>query len=160
MKLTKVLLALAITMTLTILPTKKAEAAVLFVPLTAVGIIGVGGYQAAMISAGIGATGILLAPATDDIGAFVLFAFGGISLILLNEEAQNLELSLAHQFPELPSYALSEAAFMVQEKAKLLPTDINREVTLSEAEFFEIEQVMPSDVNQEQLQGLKNLLTK
>ena len=88
--------------------------------------------------------------------------FGGMGVAVLNEEMDGLQHALEEKYPSLPPYIISEAIYTLEEKAEMkeFNQDGLKSVSMEEAEFQALSQAMPRDVNMQEVESFKRLLTE
>src|SRR5690606_11564829 len=147
-----------ITLSCMLAPTKKAEAG--FV----VGITGgtASGVLIMLGGAGLGFASPLFENMSQRINMGGVVFLLGVAVMMLDTDADTLNTSLAQEFPAMPEYIIKEASQMITEKASLIPFNPEgiKTVSLSEAEFAELEAAIPTTVSVETVEAFKTLLTK
>lgn len=158
MKLSKIAIALMISLSCMFAPVKKAEAG--FV----VGITGgtASGVLIMLGGAGLGFASPLFENMSEKINMGGVVFLLGVAVLVLDADSDTLNSNLAQEFPAMPDYIINEAAEMVKEKAALIPFNPEglKAVSLTEAEVAELEAAIPSTVSAETVNAFKTLLTK
>lgn len=158
MKLSKIAIALMISLSCMFAPVKKAEAGF---------VIGITGGTATGVLVMLGGAGLgfgspLFENMSNKINMGGVVFLLGVAVMILDTDADVLNRSLAQEFPTMPDYIISEATEMIKEKASLIPFNPEgvKAVSLSEAEFAELEAAIPSSVSAKTVKAFKTLLTK
>lgn len=157
MKLSKIAVALMISLSCMLAPVKKAEAGF---------VVGVTGGAASGVlimlgGAGLGFASPLFENMSQKINMGGVVFLLGVAVMVLDTDSDVLSSNLAQEFPTMPDYIINEAAEMVKEKAALIPFNPEglKTVSLTEAEFTELEAAIPAAVSAETVEAFKTLLT-
>lgn len=148
--ISKSLILGALSLMMAFAPVKKASAGIVitngFVAGTGIFLVVPGLFMSSEVADGFGLTLLV----------------GGIALIVLDDNQQNLDQTLAKEFSGIPSYVLKEAAFLANKKSKESKFDKNgiKQVVLSEEEFDSLAEAIPSSVNPSEYSKFRSLMTE
>jgi hypothetical protein len=155
MKIPSLLVAATFSVAALFTPVKKAEAGILMLnpALIVVGLAGTIGSLVPVINKENqrGLYGRVFTP--------IFMTFGAIAF--LDQDLDKVEGTLLNEFPQIPGYIIKEASAMLVNKANLVEYNENglKGISLTEEEFADLEAAMPAEVNQNEWEAFKDLVT-